>query len=113
MGHRADVLQVAYTPLVDIQTCRQQWESLELLKECNVSEETVSTVDAREILVVHSLFKIQKMVSGTWLVTPHGDHQLAKLTNSVYGPTTLLFTAGSTLPSLTKSKVENRVLSRF
>merc|ERR1712168_927945 len=24
-GHRADVLQVAYTPLVDIQTCRQQW----------------------------------------------------------------------------------------
>merc|ERR1712136_48727 len=24
-GHRADVLQVAYTPLVDIQSCRQQW----------------------------------------------------------------------------------------
>merc|ERR1712136_90876 len=78
-------------------------ESPESLKECSASEETESTADAREIPVAHSLFKIQKMVSGTWLVTPHGDHQLAKPTNTVYGPTTLLSTAGSTLPSLNKS----------
>merc|ERR1712168_219393 len=47
-------------------------ESPESLKECNVSEETESTADAREIPVVHSPSKILMMVCGTWSETPHG-----------------------------------------
>merc|ERR1712002_793954 len=75
----------------------------ESLKECNVSEEMVSTAVARETLATHSLSKTQMMVSGTWLVTLHGDHQLAKPPNMVSGPTTWLSTIGFNLPSLAKS----------
>merc|ERR1719153_1785155 len=77
----------------------------ESLKECNVSEETVLTADARETLAVHSLSKTQKMVSGTWSVTLHGDHQLARPPNMVSGPTTSLSTIGSNPASLLRSCV--------